>query len=109
MNRRLVGGIVSAVGKPPAAQPAPGSLLTAAGQLAPRLGLGAAVILSEDGWMRHIDVGLHGEYAGEGLVTQLAGVLVVFLFLKKKDKIAFLVFSVRRKYQLEFLVNVNFL
>ena len=31
MSRRLVGGIVSAVGKPPAAQPAPGSLLTAAG------------------------------------------------------------------------------
>jgi hypothetical protein len=34
--------------------------------------------------MRHIDVGLHGEYAGEGLVAQLAGVLVVFLFLKKE-------------------------
>ncbi len=105
-----MGGIVSAVGKPPPAQPAPGSLLTAASQLAPRLGLGttAGGVGSEDGRMRHIDVGLHGEYAGEGLVAQLAGILVVFLFLKKKDKITFLVFSVRRKYQLEFLVNVNF-
>ncbi len=59
-----MGGIISAVGKPPPTQPAPGSLLTAAGQLAPRLTLGAAsggVVGSEDGWMRHIDVGLHGE------------------------------------------------
>ncbi len=83
-----MGGIVSAVGKPPAAQPAPGSLLTAAGQLAPRLGLRTAgacgVVGSEDGRMRHIDVRLHRENAGEGLVAQLAGVLVVFLFLKKE-------------------------
>ncbi len=61
MSRRLVGGIVSAVGKPPPTQPTPGSLLTAAGQLAPRLSLGNAVIWPEDGWMRHIDVGLHRE------------------------------------------------
>jgi hypothetical protein len=96
VDRRFVGNIVTPIWKSPPTESAPGPLLTAVGQLF-RLRLGVEELLAgsggeaccgvgtEDGGVRHIDVGLHGEQGGEGLIAQLAGILVVLLTLQCKD------------------------
>lgn len=91
MAGRFVGGKFAAVREPPPTEPAPGPLLAAGGEellAAGRSGGPGGLLLGaeEDGGVGHVDVGLDGKEAGEGLAAQLAGILLILLVLWPQRK-----------------------